>query len=153
MTSSLVVGLVLMLFAALLVWGKVHQEDYDPAREDFSLNYSTLGLEPGATIEEVKAAYKKLARELHPDARPPPPRGAAERFIAVSNSYKALLRDPLFGIEDPDLELQESYRDARGGNRFRRTDYYKANADQKAREEERLRGTTDKPKNQGTKLE
>src|SRR3954471_14796022 len=37
---------------------------------DFKDYYSTLGVAKTATEKEIKAAYRKLARKLHPDVNP-----------------------------------------------------------------------------------
>ncbi|WP_222268607.1 molecular chaperone DnaJ [Modestobacter marinus] len=50
--------------------------------------YGVLGLAPGATDSEIKKAYRRLARDLHPDVNPDP--GAKERFQQVSRAYEAL---------------------------------------------------------------
>ena len=34
--------------------------------------YGTLGLTKSATEQEIKRAYRKLAREYHPDVNPDP---------------------------------------------------------------------------------
>jgi DnaJ-class molecular chaperone len=54
--------------------------------------YSVLGVERGASEDEIRRAFRKLAKELHPDVKPGD-RAAAERFKKVSVAYD-LLSDP-----------------------------------------------------------
>ena len=54
-------------------------------------HYEVLGLERTATPEEIKKAYRRLARELHPDVNPSA--DAAERFKLVTHAYD-VLSDP-----------------------------------------------------------
>src|SRR4051812_48562381 len=51
--------------------------------------YAVLGLKKGADAAEIKKAYRKLARELHPDQNKNNPE-AEERFKAVSEAYSVL---------------------------------------------------------------
>jgi molecular chaperone DnaJ len=53
--------------------------------------YGILGVSREATGEEIKRAYRKLARELHPDVNPDPV--AQERFKEVTAVYE-VLSDP-----------------------------------------------------------
>lgn len=51
-------------------------------------HYETLGLALGSSAADIKAAYRRLALELHPDRNPAPE--AAERFSAVAAAYEVL---------------------------------------------------------------
>ena len=54
--------------------------------------YEVLGLQKGATDAEIKKAYRKLAKQYHPDLNPDDPE-AAEKFKEV-NEANQVLSDP-----------------------------------------------------------
>lgn len=47
--------------------------------------YEVLGVGRGADKRELKSAFRRLAREYHPDVNDSP--GAAEKFNEISNAY------------------------------------------------------------------
>jgi molecular chaperone DnaJ len=53
--------------------------------------YDTLGVSRDADGDTIKKAYRRLARQLHPDVNPDP--GSADRFKDVSHAYE-VLSDP-----------------------------------------------------------
>ena len=75
--------------------------------------YVILGVERGATLADVKRAYKRLARKFHPDINPGD-RMAAAQFRQISEAYETL--------SDPDrrrrYDTTGSAADARGAATF-----------------------------------
>ena len=53
--------------------------------------YEVLGLSKGASDEEIKRAFRKLAKQYHPDVNKEP--GAEEKFKEIGEAY-AVLSDP-----------------------------------------------------------
>jgi curved DNA-binding protein len=51
--------------------------------------YKVLGVAEKASADEIKKAYRKLARDYHPDRNPDKP-GAEERFKEVQEAYSVL---------------------------------------------------------------
>ena len=71
-------------------------------------HYATLGVARGASQEEIKRAYRRLAREHHPDANSGDP-VAEERFKAITHAYDVL--------SDPQKRQNyDAFGDERGGS-------------------------------------
>ncbi|MDE5868363.1 MAG: molecular chaperone DnaJ [Anaeroplasmataceae bacterium] len=72
------------------------------AKRDY---YEVLGLQKGASAEEIRHAYRTLAKKYHPDINKEP--GAEEKFKEVNEAYDTLsdeqkkARYDQFGFDDP----------------------------------------------------
>lgn len=85
--------------------------------------YATLGVSRGASEDEVKKAYRKLAKELHPDRNRDNPK-AAEKFGTVTQAYDLLMdkdkrarfdRGEIDGDGNPTSPFGAGFGGARGG--------------------------------------
>lgn len=101
--------------------------------------YNLLGLNRGCSVEEIKKAYRRKAREFHPDINPSP--SAKDMFISITEAYEFLLTYSKRAARDSEsydkaMEDWKKYRQARSRykarvysqttyNRFRNTNFYK----------------------------
>lgn len=78
-----------------------------PVKIDLKANYyETLGVSSDATGDEIKRAYRKLARQHHPDV----PSGDEDTFKAIGAAYEVLSDSKMRQVYD----LNGNYRTGRG---------------------------------------
>jgi curved DNA-binding protein len=80
--------------------------DKAPFTMTFTDYYKELELERGASDDEVKKAFRRLARQYHPDANPSDP-NAEDRFKKISEAYE-VLSDPAKKAKYDQLSRQTS---------------------------------------------
>jgi curved DNA-binding protein len=73
--------------------------------------YKVLGVSKTATADEIKKAYRSLARQYHPDARPND-KAAEQKFKEITEAYEVL------GDADKRKKYDRSSSDARRYQRF-----------------------------------
>ena len=89
--------------------------------------YRVLEVDPSASDEEVKQAYRRLAKKYHPDANPGDA-VAAERMAQVNAAYDEIINfrqgktgaDPFGGFNTAGAQQNTEYTAARNFIRYRR---------------------------------
>ncbi len=66
--------------------------------------YQILEVSETATDEEIDAAYKRMAREWHPDKHPDNPQQAQQKFIEIKEAYEAIKKIRSGAEPPPDAE-------------------------------------------------
>ena len=93
--------------------------------------YSVLGLPLNSSDEDIKKAYRKKARECHPDINPSP--DSIDRFINITEAYdflisnhrKILNEDQAYDKAMDDWRKYRQDRSRRRANSYARTSYGK----------------------------
>ena len=74
--------------------------------------YKILGVTQSMSIDDIKSAYRKLAKKYHPDMNPNDKKGAEAKFKEISEAYY-VLGDPKRKQEYDDFK--KGGRTYRGG--------------------------------------
>lgn len=77
----LIIAWVLALYLIVLVSSHGEVTNFDP--------FPILGIEQGATVAQIKKAYRALSLKYHPDKNPNNPK-AADMFVKITKAYAAL---------------------------------------------------------------
>src|SRR5262245_44448990 len=80
-------------------------------REDY---YKTLGVKRGAAQEEIRKAYRRLARKYHPDLNPGD-KSSEEKFKQLSEAYDVLSDPKKREVYDKFGTYNDNIRDAPRG--------------------------------------
>jgi curved DNA-binding protein len=84
--------------------------------------YKILGINKGASKEEIKRAFRKMARKYHPDVNPDEPK-SGEKFKEINEAYSILSDDKKremydkFGVVEGDTSTYRNWGQAPGGRR------------------------------------
>lgn len=70
----------------------------DPVFREYFECLELLGLKPGATPKDVKTAYRKKMKEVHPDLHSGEEEESSKRFIRIRKAYERLLQLEIDGV-------------------------------------------------------
>ncbi len=86
---------------------------------DYKDYYKVLGVEKKVSQDDIKKAYRKLARKYHPDANPNN-KAAEEKFKEIGEAYEVLKNKAFKGLgaTKQSFEISDNFQD--GKSIFRR---------------------------------
>ncbi|MDW3196826.1 MAG: J domain-containing protein [Cytophagales bacterium] len=102
--------------------------------------YQILEVSPDASVEEIKASYRRLVKSYHPDVNPSPQaaeviRLLTESYDVLSNDYRRRMYDlTLGGVAQPHIPVQETEEE-----RYRREFRQKRKEEQRIKSERQFR--------------
>lgn len=76
--------------------------------------YRVLGISPGASQDEIKKAYRKKAKEYHPDLNPNDP-DASRKMNEINEAYDYLQNPEKFKARQEQEQKKQQYRSSPGG--------------------------------------
>ncbi|KAH9322592.1 hypothetical protein KI387_017231 [Taxus chinensis] len=77
-------------------------------------HYQFLGVAPNSDLEEIKAAYRRLSKEYHPDSTSLPLETASKKFVRLREAYDVLSRVEARQFYDWSLARETSGRQVGG---------------------------------------
>ncbi len=75
-------------------------------------HYDTLGVLPAATAEQIRRAFRELAKQHHPDTGP---KGDEKKFAEVASAYEVLAEPGKRREYDESLEQRRAEAAGHGG--------------------------------------
>ncbi|XWS69635.1 hypothetical protein CRYUN_Cryun04dG0195700 [Craigia yunnanensis] len=84
----------------------------DLLNDSFDSHYQFLGVSPEADLEVIKAAYRKLSKEYHPDTTSLPLKAASEKFMKLREVYNVLSNEESRRFYDWTLAQEATSRKA-----------------------------------------
>ena len=99
--------------------------------------YEILGVERSASQKEITSAYRKLAKEHHPDLNPDPE--AAATFIRIRDAYEKLSDPKKRAEHDREWKQQEAQKRSRRAAGTRQQQRRRSRAEQATQEQRRQR--------------
>lgn len=76
--------------------------------------YDVLGVNSSANKDEIKEAFFKLSKELHPDVNPKDPKTATEEFRELASAYEVLGNEQSRKEYDREREVADRRRPKSG---------------------------------------
>ncbi|KAN0042107.1 hypothetical protein ACTFIV_004666 [Dictyostelium citrinum] len=87
-SNKIKIGIIAFFWVLFFILLYIVLTSTAPTKEPYN-PYTILGIEPGASTEEIKKAHKKMSLKFHPDKNPGNLE-AEEMYMAIAKAYQAL---------------------------------------------------------------